>query len=182
MSAPARGFSLIEVLVSMFVVSMGILALSGLLQSAARYGKMSELRSSASLLANDIADHIRANAQGAASYALTDIYPNGAPTPPANNCQSPSVCAAADLAAQDMYAWRTRLRDVLPNGSAYVLYTAQAANAPKRPTVDIWVAWTDPNAVAAGKTTERPDSECPKAKEASYSDSSIRCVYLQVGL
>ena len=34
----SRGFSLIEVLVSMFIVSMGILALAGLLQSASRYG------------------------------------------------------------------------------------------------------------------------------------------------
>src|SRR5215467_1128046 len=94
--APARGFSLIEVLVSMFVVSMGILALSGLLQSAARYGKMSELRSSASLLANDIADHIRANAAGASSYVLASTFPNTLPNAPANNCQSPNTCLAAE--------------------------------------------------------------------------------------
>jgi type IV pilus assembly protein PilV len=178
--APARGFSLIEVLVSMFVVSMGILALSGLLQTAARYGKMSEMRSSASLLANDIADHMRANAQGVAGYALADTFPNAAAAPPASNCQMPTVCNATELAAQDMYAWRTRLRDVLPNGSAYITYTAQVPNTPQRPTVDVWVSWTDPNVVAAGKTTERPATECPK--DASYSDTAIRCVYLQVGL
>jgi type IV pilus assembly protein PilV len=179
-SAPARGFSLIEVLVSMFVVSMGILALSGLLHSAARYGKMSELRSSASLLANDIADHIRANAQGASSYVLADTFPNTLPNAPANNCQSPSVCLPAGLAAQDMYAWRTRLRDVLPNGSAYIKWTNQVPNTPHRPTVDVWVSWTDPNVVATGKSTERPASECPN--DASYADTAIRCVYLQVGL
>ena len=61
----ARGFSLVEVLVAMFVVAMGILALAGLLQASTRYSKMSELRSTATLLANDIADRIRANPIGA---------------------------------------------------------------------------------------------------------------------
>ena len=48
----------------MFVVAMGILALAGLLQASTRYSKMSELRSTATLLANDIADRIRANSDG----------------------------------------------------------------------------------------------------------------------
>ena len=61
----AAGFSLVEVLVAMFVVAMGILALAGLLQASTRYSKMSELRSTATLLANDIADRIRANTVGA---------------------------------------------------------------------------------------------------------------------
>ena len=63
--APESGFSLVEVLVAMFVVAMGILALAGLLQASTRYSKMSELRSTATLLANDIADRIRANPVGA---------------------------------------------------------------------------------------------------------------------
>ena len=64
--APARGFSLVEVLVAMVVVALGILALAGLLEAATRYSKMGELRSTAVLLANDIADRIRANPVGAA--------------------------------------------------------------------------------------------------------------------
>jgi type IV pilus assembly protein PilV len=183
--APARGFSLIEVLVSMFVVSMGILALSGLLQSAARYGKMSEMRSTASLLANDIADHIRANAAGAKAggYGITDVFPNAVAMPVGNDCQMPAghSCLPAELAAQDMYAWRTRLRDVLPNGSAYITFTDVAGVSAQRPTIDVWVSWTDPNVTKAGQATERPSGECPTV--ASYTaDSSIRCVYLQVGL
>jgi prepilin-type N-terminal cleavage/methylation domain-containing protein len=63
-SLRAAGFSLVEVLVAMFVVAMGILALAGLLQAATRYSKISELRSTATLLANDIADRIRANPLG----------------------------------------------------------------------------------------------------------------------
>ena len=70
------GFSLVEVLVAMFVVAMGILALAGLLQASTRYSKMSELRSTATLLANDVADRIRANPVGgelgAGGYDLTD--------------------------------------------------------------------------------------------------------------
>ena len=71
------GFSLIEVLVSIFIVSLGILALAGQLQSATRYGKMSEVRSTATLLGNDIADHIRANLDGASvsAYDVTQAFP-----------------------------------------------------------------------------------------------------------
>jgi len=48
-------------------------------------------------------------------------------------------------------------------------------------SVDVWVAWTDPNTVAKGTKTERPDGECPDPLGAK-DDSSIRCIYLQVGI
>ena len=60
----AGGVSLIEVLVALLVVSLGILAMSGLLTNSTRYGKTSEFRAVATLLANDIADRMRANKAG----------------------------------------------------------------------------------------------------------------------
>ena len=54
---PQSGVSLVEVLVALLVVSLGMLAMVGLLGTAARFGKTSELRSSATLLAQDKAQH-----------------------------------------------------------------------------------------------------------------------------
>ena len=180
-----QGFSLIEVLVSMFIVSLGILALSGLMQASSRYGKTSELRSTATLLANDIADHIRVNALAAHAfgappgYNLQDPYTSSPaltpPTPAA--CVTFAECNADQLAAVDLYAFQTRLKAMLPGGDAYMAYRPPLAKSNARGAVDVWVAWTDPT---PGKN-ERPKTEC--ATEMNVDDNTaVRCIYLQVGL
>lgn len=166
----------------MFIVSMGILALAGLLQAAARYGKMSELRSTATLLANDIADRIRANAAaaplGVSGYELaSDRYPSSLPDVRVD-CSSAAPCTPGALAQSDLGAWTTRLRATLPNGSAYVKY--HPGVAPAADIVDVWVGWTDPNTLASGLATERSGTECPAAWIGI--GASVRCIHLQVGV
>ena len=177
-----RGFSLVEVLVAMFVVAMGILALAGLLQAATRYSKMSELRSSATLLANDIADRIRANPiggeLGANGYDLTD---KSFPAPVAAvhaACTSEAPCSPTDLAHVDLADWTARVRATLPKGSAWIQFHAGPAPAPDY--VDVWVGWADPLTLSPGISTDRSGTECPVAWKAV--DPSVRCVYLQVAL
>jgi type IV pilus assembly protein PilV len=174
------GFSLVEVLVAMFVVAMGILALAGLLQTATRYSKIGELRSTATLLASDIADRIRANpvgAQlGATGYDLTaTAFPS--PPPPAHAaCTSAMPCGPADLAQADLVDWTTRLRSTLPKGSAWIQFHAGRAPAPDY--VDIWVGWADALAVSPGISTELSGTECPASWKKA--EPAVRCVYLQV--
>ena len=176
---------MIEVLVAMLIVAMGILALAGLLQAASRYGKMSELRSTATLLANDIADRIRANSAGAAGAEFGpggyDLAAQAYPSVLAaayRDCTSDAPCSPAGMARADMAFWTARLRATLPDGSAQVLHHAASAGAPE--SVDVWVGWTDPNVLAPGAATERSAAECP----AGWSDSAatLRCIHLQVGL
>jgi len=178
----ASGFSLVEVMVSMFIVALGILALAGLLQAATRYGKMSELRSTATLLANDIADRIRANAAGAALGAAGyDTAGHGFPSAvvaPRPACTRVAPCGPAELAQADLAVWTARLRATLPKGSAALKYHAGTAPAPS--AVDVWVGWADPNTLAAGVATERSGTECPP--DWGVTDASVRCIYLQVGL
>jgi len=182
-SCTARGFALIEVLVSLFVVSLGILALSGVMQASNRYGKTSELRSTATLLANDIADHVRANGAGAATggYDLARAYPGPAPREPDQaSCElaHDAPCTPQQLAALDLYRWQQRLLATLPNGSGFVRYNAPGADA--RASVDVWVGWTDP-AVNGARRNERPAGECPAGFDVA-ANHAVRCVYLQVGL
>ncbi len=182
MRAPTHGFSLVEVLVAMLVVAMGILALAGLLQASVRYSKMSELRSTATLLANDIADRLRANPIGAKlgadGYDLTaKAFPTALAATHAG-CTRAAPCDPAELARADLTAWTARLRATLPKGSAWVQFHAGKAPAPD--FVDVWVAWADPLTLAPGMSTERSGAECPPAWKTT--DSSVRCVYLQVAL
>ena len=179
--APTPGFSLVEVLVSMFVVSMGILALAGLLQASTRYAKMSELRSTATLLANDIADRIRANPMGgelgANGYDLAERgYPSPLPTA-RTACTSEAPCGPAQLAGADLAAWTARLRATLPKGSAYLHF--RPGVAPAADSVDVWVGWTDPNTLAPGLGNDH-GTECPP--EWSVVETPVRCIYLQVAL
>ena len=178
--ARESGFSLVEVLVAMFVVAMGILALAGLLQAATRYSKMSELRSTATLLANDIADRMRANPVGAqlgdTGYDLTDrTFPT--PAPPAHAaCASESPCDPSGLARADLADWTARLRATLPQGSAWIQFHAGKPPAPDY--VDLWVGWADPLTLAPGISTDRSGTECPA--DWKKSEASVRCIYLQV--
>jgi len=180
--APTRGFSLVEVLVSMVVVALGILALAGLLQAATRYSKMAELRSSAVLLANDIADRIRANPVGGAiggrGYDLVDDAFPSAPAAAHAACTRESPCGPADLAGADLAEWTARLRASLPKGSAQLRFHAGVAPAPDY--VDVWVGWADPLTLAPGVSTDRSGAECPAPWRAA--EPSVRCIYLQVAL
>jgi type IV pilus assembly protein PilV len=177
----ARGFSLIEVLVSIFIVSLGILALGGLLQSASRFGKMSEMRSTAALLANDISDRIRANPNATTSDYTIGVggYPTNV-APDATDCTPAYHCSPSELAKKDMEVWTKRLRSMLPDGSAYIEFNA--ANGTSKGAFDVWVAWTDPATVKTGGTTERSATECPDDWAGASDNTAVRCVYLQVGL
>jgi type IV pilus assembly protein PilV len=179
----AAGFSLIEVLVSIFIVSLGILALAGLLQSATRYGKMSEVRSTATLLGNDIADHIRANLDGASlsAYDVTNTFPLAAPIDRravgGDQCviKIPG-CPATEVAAVDLFNWTSRLLVTLPQGTPYIHYNAAGNASGQSDSVDIWVAWLDPG---TNGQSDRPASECPPGLQVA-GNPGVRCIYLQV--
>ncbi len=176
------GFSLVEVLVAMFVVAMGILALAGLLQASTRYSKMSELRSTATLLANDIADRIRANPAGgglgAGGYDITDKTFPSAAAPAHAACTSEAPCDPSDLARVDLADWTARVRATLPRGSAWIQFHVGTSPAPDY--VDVWVGWADPLTLSPGISTDRSGTECPA--EWKKAEASVRCVYLQVAL
>jgi type IV pilus assembly protein PilV len=178
--ASAFGFSLVEVLVAMLVVAMGILALAALLQASTRYAKMSELRSSATLLANDIADRLRANAVGAQLGPLGyDSVDKAFPTAVAAAhapCTSDAPCGPTDLAKADLADWTARVRATLPKGSAWIQFHAGQAPAPD--AVDVWVGWADPLTLAPGISTDGSGTECPPSWKSA--EPSVRCVYLQV--
>lgn len=178
----ASGFLLVEALVAMFVVSMGILALAGLLQASTRYSKLSELRSTATLLASDIADRIRANPGGARlgpdGYDITGKSFPSLPAPPHAACTRDVPCGPGDLARLDLADWTARLRATLPRGSAWIRF--HPGTPPTPDYVDVWVGWSDPLTLSAGVAVEHSGIECPAAWKTA--EPAVRCIYLQVAL
>lgn len=176
------GFSLVEVLVAMCVVSMGILALAALLQAATRYSKMGELRATATLLASDIADRMRANPiggeAGSGGYDLTDKDVASPPAPPRAPCSSEAPCGPSELARLDLADWTARLHATLPQGAARI--QSHPGRSPVPGYVDVWVGWADPLTLSPGVSSEHSGRDCPDAWKTS--DPPVRCVYLQVAL
>jgi len=114
------GASMIEVLISMFLVSTILLGVAMFAISALSGNRDAYFRSQANLLAYDLADRIRANAD----YALADddnysFNTSDAVTIPAgSNClTSASGCSAQQLAAEDIRQWAENFIDLVGVGS-----------------------------------------------------------------
>jgi type IV pilus assembly protein PilV len=176
-SRGARGFSLVEVLVSIAIVAMGVLAVAGLLGSATRSGKRGEQVATATLLAEDIADRIRANRAGAADYALAAGAWPPATAPAGAPCDRAAPCGPPALAQADLARWTRRLRALLPLGSGALAY--RPASTAAGPAVDVWIGWRDPDTLPAA-ADERAGTRCPPAWSAAAAP--VRCLFLQVGL
>ena len=196
-----RGASLIEVLVSILIVSLGVIAMGGLLANATRLGKASEFRAISAMLASDMSDRIRANACAvvgnddffdpdgdgtsndncpakSTSYDLTDEFQvlDQAPAEAAA-CANVNACTPAELAAIDVAQWQRSLYFGLPNGQGYIQYDT-AGNA-----VDLWVAWLDPSALSNNEFQALDDlnaKNCPPGFQGV--DPQPRCMYFRVAL
>jgi type IV pilus assembly protein PilV len=112
----ADGFSLIEVLVALVVLSVGLLGLAALQTNAVQFNHDAYLRSQATLLAYDIADRIRGNRQAAIDGAYVSGF---AGTLPACN-----AAVAGTVVQQDLGAWRRALACSLPLGNGRIEWNA----------------------------------------------------------
>lgn len=106
----SNGFSLIEVLVSIFLLAIGLLGAAGLQIQALHNSQSAYLRTQATIAAYDIADRIRANPTG--------TYHNQTASETADCLKTPG-CSPDQMAAHDLFEWN-RLTATLPNGAATV--------------------------------------------------------------
>ena len=126
------GFTLVEVLIALIILSVGMLGIAGLYVHSMQAGRTSLFRHHAVTLAGDVADRIRANPRAAASYGLAGAD---------SNCVAGGIdCTPAQMAANDIYLWDQQASDTLPNGTVTVVFD----NAILPPTYEITVAWDEP--------------------------------------
>lgn len=167
-SNKGRGFTLIEVLISMLVLSIGIMGVAGMqvtalksLQSSGNYGM-------AALLANDIADRMWVNqAQVLANAYNHTAADNSPPDCVANNCST------AQMAAYDISEWQNQLKGYTTGDGTAVpamlpSSTGTVARIGTTTSFTISVRWDDDHSGSTGTT-------CPPA-----SADDLDCYQLSV--
>lgn len=115
-----KGFTLIEVLIAMLVLSVGLLGLAGMQATSIKNNQSAYFRSQATQLAYDLADRMRANVKGKATY--TSISPISNATAKANCKNTTGGCTEIDMAENDLKEWRDAVA-TLPNGTGTVTVT-----------------------------------------------------------
>lgn len=135
-----HGFSLLELLIAVAILSVGLLGLAQMQTIGLRNSQSAYYRTQATLLAYDIADRIRTNAVSSAAYVSgivdwSDVQ-NGAGAENQPTCDAVlSSCSPAALAANDISQWLASVNASLPLGSAQITYTD--------PQFTVRITWDD---------------------------------------
>lgn len=104
-----NGFTLIEVLVTVFVIAVGLLSAAGL-QIISKKANFDALqRTQASAMAQSIVSKMRVNSGTLGSYVTADVV-TGLTTAPSPACLGATTCSAEQLAQYDLWQWAQSLR------------------------------------------------------------------------
>ncbi len=125
-----HGVSLMEVLVTVVVLSIGLLGVAGMQSSGMRVGQSSLYRGQASLLAYDMADRLRANTADARAGKYDRALSAADETDP-------------NRAMADINDWMARVR-ALPGGQGGISLNG--------PVATITIAWNDQRGATRGAT------------------------------
>jgi type IV pilus assembly protein PilV len=132
----ARGFTLVETLVALMVLSMGLLGAAALLLDSLRNHAAALRRVSASNLVRDMADRIRANPRGGSYYQAS--------SPTASDCGETSGCDAMQLASSDLLFFATSAHALFPRADTEARIEFAPATGPATPArYLITLRWSD---------------------------------------
>lgn len=118
-SGHQRGFSLLEVLVAVLILSFGLLGVAGLQVRSLQGTQSSNFRSNAAVLTHEIIDAIRANRSRAPDYAIS----LGAGIP-----------GGSRISDIDLANWRRRIGQQLPQGQSEIIVVSTATPVPPNPS------------------------------------------------
>ena len=172
--APAqmmRGGTLIEVLVSILVLSFGLLAIGGMMAYAIQLPKFAGNRAVASTLATELSERIRANAPAYAAGNYTAVYTTTFSVTASNTavCTYPN-CTGQQLAQQDLNDLQRYAQAQLPGGGLEIEAPDVTSGEGR-----LFVVWVE--AASAGSLGGNTDI-CPSLSGLP-SDSKPRCVMVK---
>lgn len=114
-----QGFGLLEILISVVILSLGLLGVAALQTKSVGFNHSGELRSIAALQAYNMLDRIRTNKTGREEGLYSNI--TGLGTNP--NC---TACSSSQLAQLDQFQWNTMNATLLPQGQGTVVQNNNA--------------------------------------------------------
>jgi len=170
---PHAGFTLVEVLVSIVVLSFGLLGMVGLQAASLQANRDARLQSVASLLARDLAEMIRGN-KDVANLTTGNPYQGSFSSPMAaanpNYCLSvgkPACATPAESAQAEITEWLARADAELPGARVVVCADSApfdanglpqwACTAPASTSSNLMaikIGWTRSTTNKATKTTD----------------------------
>ncbi len=137
MKKNSRGFTLLEVLVTLLILTIGLLGLAGLQSTGIRNNLSAYHRSQATQLFYDIADRMRSNAPLASSYVV-DTAATGTEKA---ECLTTSGCSSAEMALNDIFIWKNNIAEELPSGVGQIVQAG--------PLYTVTISWDDNRSGAA---------------------------------
>ncbi|HZS80276.1 MAG TPA: type IV pilus modification protein PilV [Herbaspirillum sp.] len=158
-----RGFTLIEVLIAIAILTLGAGGVAAMQLHALRTARHSSYQTSATQLAVELADIMRANPEAAHSSVNPYLFSYQADAQvTATSSLSPCVlhtCDAAAMAHADVAGWQQRLQQSIPLASAVVCRDSHPAmthglrwdcDHAGHAAIIIKIGWPDSPALASG--------------------------------
>lgn len=136
------GFTLLEVLIALLVLSVGLLGIGKMMMLSARANDSAYMRSQATALAYTMLDAMRANR----AAALSQGYDTAQVVPVQLACATAAPgCTSAQVAQNDTFLWNQSLATALPNGAGTVVTAAVPVlpTGASNITATITVTWSD---------------------------------------
>lgn len=135
----SSGFTLLEILVSLLILTIGIVSFALLQVESLRTTHNAMQRTKAIHFANDMMERISANTVGITDY---DSVAGTAPAACSATAAIPIDCTAVQIANYDVWEWSQALQDGnsgIANGTGEITVT----NATSPYNVSIAIAWSD---------------------------------------
>ncbi len=156
MRSPLRhsaGFSLIEVLIALVILSVGLLGIAAMVSVSLKSKDSAYYQTQATALAQSILDRMRANHP---QVAVGTYNINFSGTTTAQPClgASPVSCTQAQIATSDLYDWRYNITNTFPSSSTVTAsgkITTVAVGTSTQVTISI--RWSDARANQAVGST-----------------------------
>jgi type IV pilus assembly protein PilV len=138
MNRTARGFTLIETLVALAVLSLGLLGAAAMLLDSLQAQAAALRRTAAIGLVRDMAERIRANPRGGTNYDTATATSNSPVCDPSNGCDF------AQRAAADRLHFISAARTLFPRDSTDVRVEYVPATGPAAPACYlVSLRWAD---------------------------------------
>lgn len=171
------GFSLLEILVSIVILSFGILGAVGLQAASLQATRESRLQSTGVRFADEMAELIRANHQIALktdaaenSYLIDASASSYAPENLGCGLPSSSVCTASEIGERDIQDWLNRMSTELSSFRTVICFDSAPYDSHGLPHWDctntgnslaIKIGWTRSNTLSGATGTDATDTGTP---------------------
>jgi type IV pilus assembly protein PilV len=143
-----QGFSLVEVLVTLLIITLALFGTAGLQAYSMRVNQLGKFRGQAVYLVSDLAERMEANFSNADQYNITATS-----TAPAlsGDCLTTN-CSNAGLVAYDLNQWQIAVANTLPQ-SSWAVESASVGGSASLISTTFSLSWQERATTAPNSTS-----------------------------